>query len=102
MTDAERNKITSEDYADIFVRGQENINRIAASAEAALSIINRNLGVNYIPVSNMTYDSVITYGYINIPKCYGILSPSSIEASGINELRRRVLTLGETMCWSVL
>jgi subtilisin family serine protease len=88
MTDVERAKIISEDYADLFIRGQENINRLSSNTEATLSIINRNLGVNYIPVTNMTQDSVIKFGYQNIPKCYGLLSLSSIEASGINNLRK--------------
>lgn len=88
MTDEERYKIISEDYADIFVRGQDNINRLLEEPEASISNINRNLGVSYIPVTNMTRDSVLIFGYQNIPKCYGLLSLSSIEASGINNLRK--------------
>lgn len=88
MTEAERFKITSEDFADLFASGQGSINRITLNAQYSLNLINRNLGVYYIPVTEMTYDSLIKFGYQNIPKCYGILSPSPIDASGINELRQ--------------
>lgn len=88
MTDEERYKIVSEDYADLFVTGQENINWLSVDTENTISIINRNLGVGYIPVTDMTEDSVIKFGYLNIPKCYGLLSLASIEASGINNLRK--------------
>ncbi|MDF2804083.1 MAG: hypothetical protein K0S61_3986 [Anaerocolumna sp.] len=86
MNDQERYKITSNEYADLIYMS----NRISDSfANIAYSVneINNKFSTVFIPVSNMTYNSVYKYSYIAIPKCFGLLSATGMEEGGISHLR---------------
>ena len=87
MTEEDRYKITSDDYADILLEGVERINSFRNKSDCSMNFIDGKFAVCYIPVNNMTYDSVPKFGYQYIPKCYGLLSPPSLEDSGVNKLR---------------
>lgn len=87
MTEAERYKITSNDYADILAEGYEKINELTGAGNYTVNRIDDNYAVYYIPASELTIDSTQKFGYANIPKCYGLMNLTSLEASGILRLR---------------
>lgn len=90
MTEEDRYKITSNDYTDLLVEGYENgfVNPFEKYTGYSINRINDKFAVVYIPADNLTYDSVQKFGYSVLPKCYGLLSPASLEASGVEQLRK--------------
>lgn len=87
MTEAERYKITSNDYADILAEGYEKINSLMGERGHTVNVIDDNYAVYHIPTAEFTIDSTQKFGYAYIPKCYGLLNLSSLEASGALRLR---------------
>lgn len=87
MNPKERYKITSNEYADLIVEGYAVIRDLLNNPAYTVNVIEDSYGVAYIPVSEMTPDSVQKYGYGSIPKIFALLSAASLEASGINQLR---------------
>ncbi|BCJ96058.1 hypothetical protein acsn021_36270 [Anaerocolumna cellulosilytica] len=90
MTEEERYKITSNDYMDLLVEGYENgfVNPFEKYTGFSINRVNDRFATVHIPAENLTYDSVQKFGYSLLPKCYGLLSPSSLEASGVEQLRK--------------
>lgn len=88
MTEEERFKITSEDYADLIVEYNENRRAFDRFPNVVPHIINNRFAVIYIPVTEFTSRSIVTFGYVTIPSVYTITSERSLEASGIEKLRR--------------
>lgn len=88
MTPEEKYKITSQDYADIIFKHDENPYLVARFENNSPHIMNVRYAVAYVPKTQITGRSISLYGYSAIPKCYGLLSEKSLEASGINKLRR--------------
>ncbi len=87
MNREDRYKITSYDYADLMIQGPEAINAIRNNPEFSIQVINNRYGVAYLPVDNITVNSIERFGYAAMPKIYGLLSYASLEASGINRIR---------------
>lgn len=87
MTEADRYKITSNDYTDILAEGYERINNLESSSDYTVNRISSDYAVYHLPASKLTIDSTQTFGYAYIPKCYGLMSLSSSEASGIIRVR---------------
>ncbi|WP_313133408.1 S8 family peptidase [Anaerocolumna sp.] len=76
MTDNERFKITSNDYADLIIDTDQPI---PIDIPYSINRINNQYATIFIPVSNMTYNSVYKFSYEAIPKCYGLLSSGKME-----------------------
>lgn len=76
MTDNERYKITSNDYADLIV---DNDQPMIMDIPFSINRINNQYSTIFIPVSYMTYNSVYKFSYEAIPKCYGLLSSGKME-----------------------
>lgn len=74
MTDAERYQITSNDYADLLIEYNGNMNVFNYYPDGTINFIDRNYAVLHIPAYNMTQDSIHKYGYFSIPSCFGLLS----------------------------
>lgn len=87
MTEAERYKITSNDYTDILAEGFERINGMFNSKDYTVNRINNDYAVYHPPASELTIDSTQKFGYQYIPKCYGLMNLSSNEVSGITRVR---------------
>lgn len=87
MTESERYKIISNDYADILAEGYEKINTLTKDENYTVNRINDNYAVYHVPVPELTVDSVLKFGYQYLPKCYGLMNLSSAEASGVLRLR---------------
>lgn len=88
MTEEERFKITSNDYIDFMVAYNQNMRVFDRYPNASIHIMNDRNAVVYLPVAQLTGRSISQYGYSLLPSCYGLNSQKSIEASGIQRLRR--------------
>lgn len=87
MTLEDRERIISNDYADILITysGDENILREFSGN--TIHIINYFNAIVHVPVIDITNNTIVELGYSVMPSLFGLISQSSIEASGITRLR---------------
>jgi subtilisin family serine protease len=76
MTKSESFKIISNDYADLIIEYNGDINAFQYFPNSSYNIINNQFAVIHIPESNMTFNAVHKYGYSSIPKCFGLMYTS--------------------------
>jgi subtilisin family serine protease len=88
MTEEDRNKIVSQDYADLIIDYRSNSQLLNAFPGALFHIMNEAFAVIHIPVSQFTNQIIGQYGYSVIPAVFGLTSEASLEASGVTELKR--------------
>lgn len=88
MTPEEKYKITSNEYADLIVIYNGNTASLDKYKNYSPHIMNERYAVIYIPIAQITRRSVYEFGYAAIPTCYALNSEQSLEASGVNKLRR--------------
>ncbi|RDU21953.1 S8 family peptidase [Anaerosacchariphilus polymeriproducens] len=88
MPPDEQERMMSDQYADILIEygGDESI--FEQFPDSAVKIINFLYAVVHIPVELFTLDFFEKWGYSIIPNCFGIISHSSIESTGIPRIRR--------------
>lgn len=82
-----RSRMTSEDYADLLIAYNGNLSVFDDFQDATVHIINFLHAIVHIPVSQVTDEIIYRYGYSAMPTLYGLVSQSSLEASGILRLR---------------
>ena len=87
MTEEERRRIVSEDYADLLISYGGNINVLNRFQNALIQIINFFNAVVHVPVTQITDTTISTLGYSVMPSLFGLISEGSLEASGIIRLR---------------
>ena len=88
MTEEERYKIISEDYADILNKYNENPDFLRRYGEGITNLlINRQYAVLFVPIARFTERAVLDFLYAAIPTLYGLTSKASLDASGITMLR---------------
>ncbi len=87
MTREERERIISEDYADLLVVYSVDQQFFEQFTDATVHIINNILAIVHVPVSQITESAVSERGYSVMPSLYGIISQASLEASGIQRIR---------------
>jgi subtilisin family serine protease len=87
MTAEERNRIVSEDYADLLIDylGEEFIQQTFPNA--TVHPINFLLTVVHVPVEDITNFTIRELGYSVMPSCLGLVSQASLEASGVQRIR---------------
>lgn len=88
MTLEERYKITSNDYMDFFVMYNGNLSILEKYQNYTQQIMNNRYAIIYVPVSEMTMSSIVSFGYAAFPSCYSLASQRSLEVSGVERLRR--------------
>lgn len=88
MTEEERFKITSEDYADFIIVYNRNLRVLENFPGGSVHLMNDRFAIVYLPREELTARSITQYGYDAIPLCFGLTSEQSIEATGIRRLRR--------------
>jgi subtilisin family serine protease len=88
MTEEERFKITSNEYADLIIEYNQNMRVFDAFPGATVHIMNARYAVVYVPASQLTVRSISRYGLSAIPACLGLASERGLEASGVTRLRR--------------
>lgn len=74
MTEAEKHRIVSNEYADFIIDYNHNYNIFKDFKDSTINPINNNYAVIHIPENNMGVDSISRFGYYAIPSCYGLLS----------------------------
>ncbi|MDF2907836.1 MAG: hypothetical protein K0R34_3157 [Herbinix sp.] len=87
MNISDREKIYSNDYFDLIIDYSGDVNVLELYRENAIHIINFFLAVAHVPLITITEDSISRLGYAVFPNVFGIISASSLEASGIVRLR---------------
>ncbi len=87
MTEEERQRIISNDYADLLVTYSGDMNVLNRFQNASVHIINFFYAVVHVPVSQITDTTISTLGYAVMPSLFGLISEASLEASGIIRLR---------------
>ena len=88
MTEEERSRIVSEDYADLIVNYSNNPMILQRMPNATVHIMNEVYAVLHIPVAQLPGRGLVIYGYSTLPYLCGLASEVSVGASNIRELRR--------------
>lgn len=88
MTQEEKFKISSNDYVDLFVIYNRNQRLLQKYPDTTTHIINTRYAVAYLPANQLTNTFIQQNGYSPIPRIYGLTSEISLEASGVEKLRR--------------
>lgn len=87
MISEERERITSEEYADFLVQYSGDPSLLERFQDATVNTINFFYAVVHVPVSQVTDNIIVKRGYSALPRLYGLISQASLEASGISRLR---------------
>ena len=87
MNAEERNRIISNEFADLMVDYNSDPDRFTIIPNSSINNINLQYSVVHIPVEYMTPDSIYKFGYSAIPSCYGLLSTNALDPSGIIAVR---------------
>ena len=87
MAEDYRNRIVSEDYADLVVETGKVQSILDKIPEAVAIPIHFQISLVTFPVQYFTKRSIADLGYSAIPSIVGLLSLNSLEASGISMLR---------------
>lgn len=88
MNQEDRYKITSNDYLDLILKYNGNPASLEQYREFSPHIINEDYVAIYVPIVEITTNFLFRYNYSAIPSCYALTSDQSLEASGVNKLRR--------------
>lgn len=87
MTQEERNKIVSNEYADLIIRYNGDEAQLNRFQNDTINIVSTRYAVVHIPVEEFGNSIIAEFGYGAVPACYGLVSAASLEASGIRRLR---------------
>jgi subtilisin family serine protease len=87
MIQENRYMITSNDYFDLIIEYDRNEPLLKTFQNNSVQIMNNRFSVVYIPTKLIDNSSLNTFGYSAIPKCYGLNSEESLDASGVNKIR---------------
>ncbi|WFR55280.1 S8 family peptidase [Anaerocolumna sp. AGMB13025] len=74
MNENERYKIISNDFADLLVEYKRSLDYLEKNPGVSYNFINDKYAVLHIPVSELTEQSMSRFGYVAIPKCYGLMT----------------------------
>lgn len=88
MTQEERYKITSNDYLDYYVDYNGNEAILNKNRENSAQILDQRLAIAYLPKDQITDDKIREIGFTAIPSVFGLVSEQSLEASGVDQIRR--------------
>lgn len=87
MIIGDRERIVSEDYADLIIEYNGDVAIFEEFPDRTVQIINEQYAFVHVPVNFITQDIVYRFGYGSLPTCFGIISESSLESSGVFRLR---------------
>ncbi len=88
MNEDEKFKIMSNDYMNIVIRYNNNPNLLKPYEKYTIQIMNEAYAVIYIPIADIEKLSLSEVGYYAIPNYYALADEQSLEASGVQKLRR--------------
>lgn len=87
MTEQERERVYSNDYADLIVNYSGDFSVFENFENATVQIINYYNAVVRVPISQINDNIMASLGYDIMPSLFGMISEASLEASGITRLR---------------
>lgn len=87
MTPEERSQIISEDYADLIITYSGDISVLDKFKDATINIVDYFNAIVHVPLREFGDNTVVQMGYTVLPYLFGLISQSSLEASGIIKLR---------------
>ena len=83
----DRERIVSDEYADILIEYSGDFSIFDQFPDATVRLINNLYAVLHIPAELFTLDLIREWGLSILPKCFGLISLASIEASNIQRVR---------------
>ncbi|BCN30654.1 S8 family peptidase [Anaeromicropila herbilytica] len=88
MSDGQQNRLTSNDYADLIVRYNNDLNLLTGyDPNESYTIINSTYALVHVPVNVFKNEIFNRFTWFSTQKCYGLLDSSSLEASGILKIQ---------------
>ena len=87
MLEEVRNRLVSEEYADLQIDYSGDMTVFDAFPGATVHMINYLYAVVNVPVDTINENTILDLGYSVMPTCYGIISQASLEASGVTRIR---------------
>lgn len=87
MTQEDRERIISNDYADLLIEYSGNLSILNSFENATVQIINDLIALVHVPASTITDNTIYELGYSVMPSLFGLVSEASLEASGVFRLR---------------
>ncbi len=88
MTGDERARITSNDYVDLIIEWNNDMRVFDRFPDSSPHIMNERYAVVYIPAAQLNQRAISQFGYRVLPFAFSLESSRSLEASGVNRLRR--------------
>ncbi len=80
-------RIISENYADFIIEFDQLPESLTSIPDACYDMINNVYGVLYVPISQLPSDLIVRYSYSIFPSCFGLLDISSLDDSGVTQIR---------------
>ena len=87
MTTEERERIVSNDYADLLIAYSGDESVFQNFQDATVHIINFLDAIVHVPVQQISDSTIVELGYSVMPSLFGLISQESLEASGILRIR---------------
>jgi Subtilase family. len=87
MTPETGERIYNNDYFDLMLKFQIDQSTIDAFPNSTVKIIGQITTIIYVPVQQITNNTISKFGYQMIPHLAGLISQPSLEASGITKIR---------------
>lgn len=82
--------IYSNDYGDYIIETLAHPNGVVEFYGAeCIQVVNPRVMVIHRRIQGNPEASLNVYGYTTMPKCYGIMDTTSVEATGVLQLRRQ-------------
>lgn len=82
--------IYSEEFADYIIEYSGYVEDLQSVYNpSCIQIVNRRFAVIYQPVVGNPMTTLNQFGYATLPKCFGLLDTTSVEATGVLRLRRQ-------------
>lgn len=87
MTEQERERVFSNDYADLLITYSGDTSALEKFENATIQIIDYYNAVVRVPTSQINDNIMARWGYGVMPSLFGMISEASLEASGITRIR---------------
>ncbi len=87
MTPEERERIISNEYADLLINYNGNEALLKDYTDATVQIIDFFNAVVHVPLNQITDNIIVMKGYSVMPSLYGLISDINAEKSGIARIR---------------
>jgi len=87
MTDIERRKIISNEFADLIVEYSENKTSISKFPDDTINIIDEKYAAIYIPADRVNQEFLQKQDFSIIPKLFGLVDTTSLDELGVKKVQ---------------